>query len=298
MKRLLNILILLISFVGLKAQQLPLYTQYMFNPLIYNPAVAGTNNYYQMRMNGRLQWVGFNGAPTTYCLSVYGPQGSKKFDMGYGGYIVSDVTGPQSTLSFMGAYGYNFALNPEIRMSMGLALGMLQEKIDGTQTLMYDPNDKTFNPSMIYTSYAPNGDAGVYVYSSNFNVGLAATQLFNNKVKLTGENALNQLRTHFNLTGSYKYFIDRDFAIEPSVLIQAVNPAPVQMDLTARVIYKTIVWFGLCYRTGDAVSVMVGYNYNNKYYIGYSYDIGISNIAKYQEGSHEIMISYRFNPIK
>lgn len=298
MKKILNILILLIGFAGIKAQQTPLFTQYMFNPLVYNPAVAGTNNYYQIRMNGRLQWVGFNGAPTTYCLSVYGPQASKKYDMGYGGYVMEDVTGPTSNLSFMGTYGYNIALNDEIRMSMGLALGMLQKKIDGTQTKMFDQNDPTFNPTMISTAYAPDGNIGAYVYSSNFNVGLAATQLFNNSVKFSGQGVLDKLRTHFNLTGSYKYYIDRDFAVEPSLLIQAVDPAPIQINLSARAIYKTMVWLGLAYRSGDAISVLIGYNYQNKYYIGYSYDIGISGIQKYQQGSHEIMISYRFSPIK
>jgi len=68
-------------------QQLPQFTQYMFNDYMINPAVAGTHNYYQIRMNNRYQWVGVPDAPLTNTLSVYGPHGSK--DMGFGGYLLA-----------------------------------------------------------------------------------------------------------------------------------------------------------------------------------------------------------------
>jgi hypothetical protein len=80
--------------------------------------------------------------------------------------------------------------------------------------------------------------------------------------------------------------------------VKATSPAPVQMDLNTRVIYQNMVWLGLAFRTMDAMSVFCGYNYEDKIYIGYSYDIGVSSFRKYNSGSHELMIGYKFNALK
>jgi len=299
MRRILFIaLIIILGNNFLFAQQEPLFTQYMFNPLPYNPAIAGTNNYYQIRLNSRFQWAGITDAPITNCLSAYGPNGGKNKDMGYGGYIVSDVTGPTSRTGFYGAYAYNIALNNEIRLSMGLALGLLQYKIDGSKISTADPNDpipvlQGASPSL----FLPDASVGLYMYASNFQVGFSAVQLLNNKLKLYSS-GLSKLTSNFYLTGGYKYFIDRDWAIEPTTLIKAVGPVPLQMDLTAKVIYQNMVWGALSYRTSDALSILIGYAYEKKIFIGYSYDLGISAIRKYQSGSHEIMINYHFQTLK
>jgi hypothetical protein len=46
------------------------------------------------------------------------------------------------------------------------------------------------------------------------------------------------------------------------------------------------------------VGVLIGYRYEEQLLFGYSYDIGISTLRKYNTGTHEIMIGYRFNDIK
>ena len=279
------------------AQQLPNFTQYMFNPFVINPAIAGTNNYYQIRLNSRFQWAGITDPPITNCLSIYGPNSSKKKDMGFGGYMMSDVTGPTSRTGFYGAYAYNVALNNTIRVSMGLSLGLQQYKIDGTKITLADP-DQVLQPT-VYAQFVPDASVGVYVYSSSFQVGFSAMQLINNKLKIYDtQSGLNKLKSHFYLTGGYKYFINRDWAVEPTAVIQGVTPVPIQLDLSAKVIYQNMVWGGLAFRTSDAVSILLGYTYQKKISIGYSYDLSISPIRQYQSGSHEIMVNYRFNTIK
>jgi len=301
MKRILILVLLII--VGnnfLHAQQTPLFTQYMFNPLPYNPAIAGTNNYYQIRLNSRFQWAGITDAPVTNCLSAYGPGGGKYKDMGYGGYIVSDVTGPTSRTGFYGAYAYNISLNNEIRLSMGMSLGLLQYKLDGSKIITSEnsPPDVVFQGG-VSSQWVPDASLGLYMYASNFQVGFSAVQLINNKLKIYDtKTGLSKLTRNFYLTGGYKYFFDRDWAVEPTALIKAVGPVPLQLDLSAKVIYQSQVWGALAFRTGDAISVIIGYAYQKKIYIGYSYDFGISAIHKYQSGSHEIMINYHFQTLK
>ena len=130
-------------------------------------------------------------------------------------------------------------------------------------------------------------------------MGFSADQLINNKIKLYDtKTGLSKLNSHFYLIGGYKYYINREFAVEPTFMVKAVSPAPVQLDLQARVIYQDMVWLGLDFRTMDALAILVGYTYENKIYIGYSYDIGISSFSNYNSGSHELMIGYKFKALK
>ena len=300
MRRILIIALLLILGKSFLFAQTPIFTQYMFNPFVINPAVAGTNNYYQIRLNSRFQWAGITDAPITNVLSAYGPNAGKTKDMGYGGYVISDVTGPTSRTGFYGAYAYNIAINNEIRLSMGMALGLLQYKLDGSKITSSDNSGS--DPVLqggVSSQMVPDASVGVYMYASNFQVGFSALQLFNNKLKIYDtKTGLSKLTSNFYLTGGYKYFIDRDWAVEPTAIIKAVGPVPLQLDLSAKVIYQSLVWGALAFRTADAVSILIGYVYQKKIYIGYSYDIGVSDIHRYQSGSHEIMINYHFQTLK
>src|ERR1035437_7172169 len=124
-------LLFCLNFGNLFAQQVSEFTLYMMNPFIYNCALAGTHNYYQIRTNNRFQWIGFKDAPITNSLSVFGPHATK--DMGFGGNIYNDITGPISRTGANGVYAYNFPVSSDIRLSLGLSLGLMQYKIDGSK---------------------------------------------------------------------------------------------------------------------------------------------------------------------
>jgi type IX secretion system PorP/SprF family membrane protein len=295
-----NTTILLLALIAgsgsLWGQQMPQYTQYMFNDFVINPAIAGVHNYYQIRTNHRFQWVGLTDPPLTNSISFYGPH--EKLDMGYGGYIYNDVTGPTSRTGFTGAYAYNIAINTEIRLSMGIYLSMMQYRIDGTQLNPKDVSDPSIL-NMVSTSYMPDAGLGAYLYAEEFYVGLSLAQLLNNNVKIyENKDGLNRLKTHMNLTGGYRYEIDRDWSLEPSVMIKGAAPRELSFDITARVDWKKMVWGGVSYRLQDAVSILIGYSYEETFLFGYAYDIGITALRKYNTGTHEIMIGYRFNDIK
>src|ERR1035437_3576786 len=105
MKKLTLLTMILAVCGSLFSQQEPQYTLYMLNPFLTNPALAGTNNYYQIRTNHRFQWTGLKDAPITNSISAYGPHSTKS--MGYGGTIYNDITGPTSRTGINGVYAYN-----------------------------------------------------------------------------------------------------------------------------------------------------------------------------------------------
>ncbi len=297
MKRITNILILLVLlYIQSLAQQSPQYTQYMFNDFIINPAIAGTADYYQIKSNHRFQWVGLTDPPMTNTLSIYGPHA--KLPMGFGAYFYNDVTGPTSRTGLTGAYAYNIEIQKGMKLSFGLNLGLMQYKLDGTQLSPKDLSDLSIQ-SMVTSAYVPDASIGVYLYTRGYYAGFSTSQLFNNKLKLFEvKNGLNKLKSHFYLTGGYKYKINSDYLLEPSIIIRGTAPKAFNFDLSAKLLYKKTFWGGLSFRLKDAFSILLGYNYEDKFSFGYAYDLGVTSLRKYNSGSHELMIGYRFQDIR
>ncbi len=293
----------LLGISSVKAQQLPVFTQYMFNDYVLNPAVAGTNDYYQVKTNFRYQWAKFDknsgGSPKTYILSAYGPH--KTLPMGYGGYIMNDITGPIKKTAFYGSYAYNVKIASDIRLSMGVFLGLMQYKIDLSSIIFDDKDDPILLNGDKWAKIIPDASFGLYLYTSQYYAGISANQLLGNKIVVDTVNVaggLNRLKGHYYITGGYKYNIDRDFDIEPSLFLRLLPRTPIQADINVKAIYQKMAWLGLSYRTGDAFSVLLGYNYQDMIYIGYSYDLTVSDFKQYSGATHEIMIGVKFNRIK
>ncbi len=290
------ILFCLVGSIHLSGQQLPHFSQYMFNDFVLNPAIAGVYDYYQIRTNHRFQWVGITDPPLTNSIAFYGPHSN--MDMGFGGSIYTDVTGPTSRTGLSGSYAYNIAINNDMRLSMGLSLSMLQYRVDGTQLTPKDPSDM-FIQGVVSTTYVPDAAIGVYLYGDGFYAGVSTFQLLNNKLKIFEEKTgLNRLKSHMYFTGGYRYEVDRDWILEPSALIKLTAPRQFSFEINTKVEWMEMVWLATGYRFHEAISIMAGYNYDDKFYFGYAYDIGITDLRKYNMGSHELMIGYRFNDIK
>jgi type IX secretion system PorP/SprF family membrane protein len=295
-------MVLAAGFSNLFGQQTSLYTQYMFNPFLLNPAIAGTTNYFQIRSTNRFQWAGFPDGPVLNSLSLFGPVSAKNMDMGYGGSVYIDATGPTSRTGINGAFAYNIPLNDEIHLSFGVALGLMQFKIDGTQ-LTGDRKMRDVEPNgdvySVQSFFQPDGKLGVYLYRTDFQVSFSADNLFNNKFDIDPNGGgISKLKRHYYLLGTYTYIFNRTWSAEGSAIFKAVTPVPVQMDMSARVIYQRTAWFGISFRTQEAFSVLLGYIFSKRIYVGYSFDYNLSSIQNYSLGSHEIMLGYRFNSLK
>src|SRR6202035_3990251 len=77
MKKFLYLLSVFLSCMQLlSAQQKPQYTQYVFNNYLLNPAVAGIENYTDVKAGYRSQWTGLQGAPVTSYLTIDAPIGN------------------------------------------------------------------------------------------------------------------------------------------------------------------------------------------------------------------------------
>ncbi len=297
MKRLLFISALFLGFVvSSRGQQIPQYSQYMLNDYILNPATTGQHDYWEVKSNNRLNWVGITDAPRTFILSAHGP--FKKQNMGMGGSVFADITGPTSRVGFYLSYAYHLKLSKSLKLGMGLSFGLLQYRIDGTKVTLYETGDPVF-PNQMMTVYTADATFGLNLKHKNFNVGISLPQLIGNDLKFleNQENPDSKLARHYMLMGGYTFRVG-DFGIMPNVLLKYVYPAPLQVDAGIKFDWRDQIWLGASYRHKDAVSFMGGFAYKDFLVFAYSYDLATSNLRNYSTGTHEMMVGVRFRPWK
>lgn len=285
---------LLFPFEGL-TQQLPQYSQFRFNRYAINPAVGGSKPFYDVRSTHRYQWVGLTDAPRTFSLSVHGP--NKERNVGLGGYLFTDIVGPTRRTGLQFSYSYHLDINDDVKLSLALSAGLLQFQIDAQKIDFKEENDPVIQEKL-YSSLLPDAKFGAYLYKNDkYYVGISAPQLLQNKLRMFEKttNPYSRLEDHYFLHGGYEFRISDDFDVEPFTILKYVHPAPLKLDLNARVIYQDQVWLGAGYRTGDAVTAMFGFVYKKNLMFGYSHDFTTTNLQNYSNGTHEIMLGIRFN---
>ena len=290
-------ILFVLSIIQMQAQQLPQYTQYMLNDFVLNPAVAGRSNYWNCVSDNRYQWVGITDAPRTYILSMHCPL--EGMNMGIGANLYTDIVGPTRRVGFQAAYSYHLKLNSTFKLNLGLSGGMLQYSIDGSKITFnsgYDP----VTPGIYKSHLTPDFGAGVYLHSEKLYLGLSVPQMFSAEIKFKDQvnTGLSRIKPHIYLLAGYRLNIGQDFIFEPSVLVKYVTPAPVKVDVGARLSYRNKMWIGANYRTNDAVTALVGCMYNNWLSFGYSYDYTITTLQQFTTGTHELMLGVRFSKPK
>ena len=295
-----TILILIIStaFVT-NAQQLPQFTQYMINDYVFNPAIAGIESNYQMKTNIRNQWVGVVDAPRTTVLSIYGKH--RESNVGLGGVVFSDQVGPTSRTGLSLSYAYHFSLTDKMKMSLALAGGFTQMKIDPTLLKISDRNDPIMNGGILESS-VPDATFAFYLYTKDWYVGASIPQLLNSNlgffeddyIEAYNLNPDGSLERHYFAMAGYKWKVNYDYVIEPSVLLKSIVPADPVIDIGAKVTYQNKLWLGTNYRSSGAIGLLLGYSIGDRYLIGYSYDMVTSGLGDYTSGSHEFVLGIRF----
>jgi len=301
-----SILIIAICFGGmLKAQQLPQITQYMLNNYAVNPAVAGMHDYYQVKTTIRNQWVGITDAPKTTMLSIYG---RKSEHVGLGGLVFNDQVGPTSRIGGSASYTYSFPMTEEIKMSFALSGGFTQFKLTKAGMNVEAQDDPYMLGGDVVRS-APDATFGFNMYGDNWYFGAAIPQLLSMNLNLIDDDFLRiynesdtladvenngKLAQHFYMLGAYKHDFNPFWSIEPSLLLKTVGAAPAQVDFGAKTTYDDRLWFGINYRNSGEMAALLGYSFQDRYIIGYSYDIPSSDMSSYTGGSHEFMIGIRF----
>lgn len=272
------------------AQQQSLFTNYMLNNYAYNSGVVGSQAYMQANIYYRNQWTGFEGAPKTYMMSLYSPVKKVK-NAALGGLIMADKTGLISLNTGYLTFAYHVKITKKTKLGFGISAGLKQYRVKLYDARTYDQGDELLTGNVL-TSNTLDANAGLYLYSQNFFLGLSSLNMMNNKIRW--KNPQGKLSPHYYGIIGYNFKIKTDYSIQPSILFKYNNPAPVQMEYSLKFTYKDLVWVGGSYREKDAFACLLGVTVIKKFNVAYAYDFALSTINKHQHGSHEISLSYNF----
>ena len=283
---------LLSCTVGI-AQQLPQFTQYMYNTISINPAYAGSREALSIVGLHRSQWVGFKGGPITQTLSIHSPLRNDRIGLGLS--FIEDDLGPQNFTYLYADFSYSIPTGDDGKLAFGVKGGFTQFSFDSDFRL----DDSNINDPLIYGTqdrWSPNIGAGVYWSTNRLYLGLSAPRILNTDMnKEEGFEALERISYYF--TGGVVFDLSKSFKFKPAFLIKATNGAPLSYDLTANFLYNEKFWLGGSYRINEqtaAIGGIVDFQVSRQLRIGYAYEKPISDIASYTTGTHEILLMYEF----
>ncbi len=288
--RALVLLFILVSSGKLYAQQDPMYTQYMENLLVINPGFAGSKEMGNALLVARNQWVSFKSAPSTRSFAYHSPVKGKSVGIGIS--ILNDKIGPQKQTGLYIDYSYFLNVSETYKLGLGLKAGVSFYRANLTQLVTLNP-DPVFDND-IYENFLPNFGIGFYLYSDDIYFGLSAPKLIENKITRTdvASGYVSVQQIHMYAIAGKKFDLNEDFQMKTYSMLKYVKGAPMSFDLTALAGLKERVWLGGMFRLGSSYGFLIQFKPTSKMLIGYSYDLSVSELNAYNNGSHEILFSY------
>ena len=297
MKRLIIIIVLLIlGFEYSNAQQLPQFTQYMYNTIAVNPAYAGSRGALSIVGLNRNQWAGFDGGPQTQTLSIHSPLRNEKVGLGLS--MINDKTGYENLTYIYGDFSYTIQGNDNFKISFGLKAGLTTYKLASElYNSAVNGNDQYFNDRLDRIN--PNFGAGILLHSERWYLGLSIPKLLSNDLNNSEYAALEVV--HYYGIGGYVFDLNKNLKLKPSFMLKYTKGAALSTDLTANLLFDEKFWLGGSYRINGeqrAIGALVDFQVSEQFRIGYTYEIPTGEIRPYTTGSHEILLMYEFKYTK
>jgi type IX secretion system PorP/SprF family membrane protein len=260
-------------------QQDPMFTQYMFNSLTFNPAYAGSKNYLSANILYRTQWAGWNsranglnpdlttgGAPVSQTFTIHTPVNKR---IGVGLAVVNDKVGASESTGANLSYAYRIPF-AEGNLALAVQGGVINYRGDFRNLIARDIDDPAFideQPNV----WRPNFGTGIYYNSDRFYAGVSVPRL----LEVTLRDPMSSTSRVKELVKSYRHFYftmggaiplngNQDFVFKPSFLVKSVGllselerrgsstiiiGAPTEFDIDASLFLYRTFWVGLSFRS-------------------------------------------------
>ena len=293
MKKINSIILTLgVVLVGFSSQaQDPNYRQNQFNALMLNPAQAGANSYNDISTLANSQWTGLRGAPKT--ITVSGNFNIMK-NFGLGVSLLQDELGPVKSTQCAVNGAYHLKLSPKWRFSLGIRAMALNTTVNLTDLVTTVGNDPDMM-SNLSTGMQFNAGYGALLYHKNFYLGFS-------QVRVAGLSFKDRNMSLFvENRGGYVGYVGGNVKLgsavtwRPNVVGRYMQGLPYTIDCNMIFTHKVGLDFGASYQVNSAIGGIVGYDFGNKFYVGYSYTFPLSNLNTVTIQSHELALRYKFN---
>lgn len=293
MKRLSPVLVLCILTTVCSAQQDPLYSQYINNPFVLNPAYAGLTNNLNASLSYRQQWTGFEGRPTTINANAH--MSLLNNTMGTGLMVVSDQVGATTVMEVYGSYAYRIKVADDKTLSFGLQAGFINYKTENAKLTIQDPGDPVFTGET--SDLKPAIGSGIILTGDKFFIGLSVPRMLNVKARAEEFN-YTVYTQHFYAMGSYLFFLNDRVRFKPSVLAKVVKGAPLSADVNAAFIIHEKYTAGVLTRNFSTYGVLLQAMIRNSFRLGYTMEVPTGRSVGTSFLTHEITLGFRADVLR
>jgi len=292
----------------------PQFSQFFSNPLHLNPALTGNTPGGRLVANYRMQWAGIPGAFKTFALSY--DHNVSSVNSGLGVQFIRDNAGSQD-LTYTSAnlfYSHSVNVSKKWVMSAGFSSAFVQK---GTDYRRYTFSDQIIRNSSQTIDRFPNDQVtyldistGLLVYSSSFFSGVSVFHINKPNESFIGVKSEVPMKLMIHAGWDYPLEKTRSGTVIRSLTFAASYKSQNKYDqLDVGTYYnRKFLIFGIWYRgipvlksyepgiaNNDAVVLLLGLK-RKAIQVGYSYDVTISRIWTNTFGSHEISMSYKYEP--
>lgn len=267
------------------AQQDPLYSQYMLNPLLINPSYAGLTNNLNGMAGYRTQWTGLAGQPQTMNASVHTALLDNK--IGVGILFSNDKIGNLSNGETNASVAYRLKFNNNRVFSFGMQAGIQNYRTDRSSLTIFDPDDNSFGNGERGSRL--NIGAGLIVKSERLFIGLSVPRLLPSTFRQGGQK-FELYNQHYYLMGAYIHYLSERIWLKPSVLLRAVKDAPVSADIAMNINFNTIHTAGLFTRSFNTYGILLNTLLDKKYRFGYVFELPTNKSVGANFVTHEVSL--------
>lgn len=274
----------------------PVYSQYLQNGLMINPAYAGSRGALSAFLSYRMQWMGTKGSPVIQSISLHTPMKNEKVALGIMAQFMQ--FGFTKSTSIYANYAYNIRVGNG-KLSFGLKGGFDRSDTDYKGILLTNAGDPVFSvndkPYML-----PNIGAGLYYFSDKLFAGVSVPSFLSYRKTGTGSvqafHSFNEYDLVFSAGGLITF--SQFLKFKPSILIDyslqnTKNLA--QFDINGNFILGDLIWIGGSWRTSEQVAVgILQIQMNPQFMFGFSYDYPAGRMNSYSKGSSEFILRYEF----
>jgi type IX secretion system PorP/SprF family membrane protein len=274
------LLVSVIAFLNVKAQQPINYNLYTLNPFMLNPAYTGDGACLQAFVNNHNRWINLDGAPTVF---TFGAHNRFKNNTNLGLMVTSDNRTFVNFLNANLSYAYNVKLNKSQELTLGLRAGMASNGINTEKLGLLNPNDpllQNFNSTRF-----DFGFGATYVWN-RFRAGASIPHFFDPS---------GEFSSQFNANASYDFYTKNNiWKLNPMLMIRNYREAGMLADLMVLATWQEKFNAQLGYRTDK--SMIAGFGVNWKTFnlaYAYQYHLGSDYRTFSPSGTHEIQLGYR-----
>jgi len=275
----------------------------MLNKYAFNPAFAGLDFSLSANLMYRNQWETLPSNPSDIHMNGHIPM--YVWSGAIGGMLERRSFGVFNQTSLSGSYNY-ITDTPYGLISFGGRAGLSFLSVDGTAIVtpegIYSGGFTHNDPILLEGTDRGVGfrwDVGTFFYNKKMQAGLAISNIPSTIIGL--ENTSFSQTTHINGFYQYNFVINEEIELMQSILLKT-DLNEIQTDISSLFkingnIFGGMSLRGYSSRSLDAMILIVGMQISDHYTLSYSYDIGLSELRRGHEGSHEILLNYNLRKL-